>query len=155
MANFVIMERRRPAGGTVDTVVIRDDFAFLAVIFPVFWLVWHRLWFAALAALLATVAITLSGELLASDTAVVLAGIAIGIFVGLEGPAMRVARHRRDGYREAGAVQASDVTEAELRWFARRRPMAAPRTALSGTAVGTRPAGEGDMMFGFSGDTGR
>ncbi|TCD16003.1 DUF2628 domain-containing protein [Oricola cellulosilytica] len=154
MANFVIMERQRPAGGTVDTVMIRDDLAVLAVIFPLFWLLWHRLWFAALGLLLVTVALALAGEILKSDLALVLAGLVVGVFVALEGPAMRMGRYRREGYRDAGAVQAPDLSEAEMRWFARRRPKANALIAVPAVANVTRPVDDSDVMFGFSGDTG-
>lgn len=45
MASYVVLA---PPEGDEHAVIIRDGFSFLALILTVFWLLWHRLLFAAL-----------------------------------------------------------------------------------------------------------
>jgi hypothetical protein len=119
MASFVVMQGRSKKDGVADTVLIRDEFSFVALILPFFWLLWHRLWFAALLFLLVSVGIALAADAFAASIAMAFVNLAIGIFVALEGPAWRIARFRRLDYAEAGTISADDMFEAELRWFGR------------------------------------
>ena len=122
MASFVVLADGggAPRGG--ETVFVRDEFSALALVFPLLWLLWHRLWFAAAMVLLATVGIAIAGDTVEATAPVLAANLLIGLLVAVEGPAWRIARHRRGGLADAGTVQAANVAEAELRWFTRARP---------------------------------
>ncbi|MFZ2099709.1 MAG: DUF2628 domain-containing protein [Oricola sp.] len=159
MASYVVMERRPLTGTRSETVFVRDDFSVLALLFPLIWLLWHRLWFAAVLLLLVSGVLGVTGEYLAPGMAIGLAGLAVSLFVALEGPAWRMAVYRRRGYGDAGTVIADNLDDAELRWFADH---GAPSPAAPLTAVAMKPhAGppplpqRGDMLFGFAGEAGR
>jgi hypothetical protein len=158
MASYVVMERRAGSGRLADTVFVRDEFSFVAFFFPFFWLLWHRLWFAALMIFLASIALALIGEWNASTAfGVTLASLVIGILVAVEGPQWRIGHCRRAGYGDAGTIDAANLEEAEIRWFARAAPPA--RAAPAAPAFTGRPHQSGvdssDMLFGFAGDGGR
>jgi len=154
MASYVVLERRPVTGSRPETVFVRDDFSVLALIFPIVWLLWYRLWFAALMLLLVSGAIGIAGEYLAPGAATVLAGTAVSLFVALEGPAWRIAHYRRDGFVEAGTVVARDLDDAEIRWFSgHAAPEAAnvPRPAPQPSAFGRTPREtDGDVLFGYA-----
>ncbi|QKV19816.1 DUF2628 domain-containing protein [Oricola thermophila] len=153
MASYVVLERRPVAGSRPDTVFVRDEFSFLALFFPLVWLLWHRLWFAALMLLLVSAAIGITGQYVAPGLAMAVAGIAVSLHVALEGPAWRMARHWRDGFVEAGTVVARNLDDAEIRWFTGRGkpadiPAAGPARRLAGSQSNSRQP-EGDVLFGF------
>lgn len=115
MASWVILEP--PADSTkTDPVFVRDDFRWLGFIAPPLWLAWHRLWLEAFIALAALVLINAAAA--SGSVAPIVSWLSplVGLFVALEGPAMRVAALRRRGYRETAALLAADIEEAELRY---------------------------------------
>lgn len=130
MASFVVMEP--PRGTPTDrTRFVRDGFSFLALLFPFLWLLWHRLWIeAALVFGFMMLAGTLAETQAWAEPLAPLTLLA-GLYVALEGPALRMAGLARRGWHEAGVVEAADSDEAELRWFGRN----AGRTEVSTTAV--------------------
>lgn len=156
MASFVVVERRPVAGSRVETEFVRDDFSFAALVLPLVWLLWHRLWFAALMLLLVSVGIGIAGDL-TPGAAMAFAGFCVNLFVALEGPAWRLARFRRLGFVEAGSVIARDLDEAEIRWFAGRgariKPEPLGRHAVAAETAAPAPEHPG-MVFGF-GEWGR
>jgi len=158
MASYVVMQRRSGAPSRPDTTFVRDEFSFPALIVPLVWLVWHRLWFAALMLLLVSAGIGMAGEYIAPGAAMFFAGLVVSVYVALEGPAWRLARFRRLGYSEVGAVIASNLDDAEIRWFAGRgapKSVDRPRPAAMRSGVLPPPLPpQSDMLFGYD-DTGR
>ncbi|MAS06932.1 MAG: hypothetical protein CL534_19920 [Ahrensia sp.] len=156
MASYVVLERRPAAGRRIETELVRDEFSYLALIFPLIWLLWYRLWFAAVVLLLVSVGIGMIGEYLAPGLAMVVAGFVVSFFVALEGPAWRIAKFRRLGYLETGMVVAPSLNEAEIRWFAGSGappPKPAPVTKQRAAAPPPLPASDhSDMVFGFAGE---
>lgn len=156
MASYVVLERRPAAGRRIETELVRDEFSYLALIFPLIWLLWYRLWFAAIVLLLVSVGIGMIGEYLAPGVAMVVAGFLLSFFVALEGSAWRIARFRRLGYLETGMVVAPSLSEAEIRWFAGsgtppQKP--APMTRHKAPTPPPLPASDhSDMVFGFAGE---
>jgi hypothetical protein len=153
MASYVVLERRPVTGSRPETVFVRDHFSVLALVFPLIWLLWHRLWFAALMLLLVSAAIGMAGEYLVPGAAMFLVGTAISFFVALEGPAWRIARCRRGGFAEAGTVVARDLDDAEIRWFTgQAAPLLPPPlpTVAKQAAVPPPLPHSSDMIFGFS-----
>jgi Protein of unknown function (DUF2628) len=114
MARYVILE---PPGRPSEAVAVRDGFSFLALALPVIWLLWHRLWFWALAvfgaaALFSSLAYGLGQPMIA------LAGeLAIALIVALEGPQMRVAALEAQGWSVVGSHEAASLEDAELKHF--------------------------------------
>lgn len=155
MASYVVLERRPAAGRRIETELVRDEFSYLALVFPLVWLLWYRLWFAALVLLLVSVGVGMIGEYLAPGLAMVVAGFVVSFFVALEGPAWRVARFRRLGYMETGAVVAPSLSEAEIRWFAGSRAPQKPAPVTKHRAATPPPlpsSDHSDMVFGFAGE---
>ncbi len=107
-----------PRSGAADAVLIDDRGRFWAFVFPLLWALWGRHWLLAGALLLATAAFGAAAEggWLAQAA---LADLAVRVAVGLEGGAAARLDRRLRGWREAGAVAATDAEEAETLWAAR------------------------------------
>ena len=151
MAIYVVMEP--PAANAVEAaeraVLIRDGFAFLAFLVPPLWLLWHRLWIEAALAFAAGVGLTALGETAGLGLLGAALSLLVSIYVGLEGPALRINALRRRGWRDRGVVEAANAREAEIRYLAGREepeemavevpplaPTCAPRPASTGPALG-------------------
>lgn len=118
MAVYVVME---PPGtnrsdGAAGAVLVRDAFSLLAFLLPPLWLLWHRLWIEAALAFALGVGLTALGEVAGLGFAGAVLSLAVSIYVGLEGPALRVNVMRRRGWQEWGVVEGSDLAEAEIRY---------------------------------------
>ena len=76
----------------------------------------------------------------------------VSVYVGLEGPALRIAALTRRGWRQWGVVEASGRDEAEIRYIAGT----APEQAVRETVVQApqpqlgRPAASGPALGLFS-----
>lgn len=112
MASYVVME---PAGDRTgeSAVYIRDAFAPLAVILPVVWLLWHRLWIEAVLTLVAMMGISAALDWLGASQLAGLAALLTGLYVALEGSALRMAAARRKGFTEKAVIDAASRDEAE------------------------------------------
>ena len=131
MASYVVLEPEAAAARDEEAVLVRDSFAFLAFIVPFFWFLWHRMWFEALAALaLGLMLGALAAQPGAYGTVGTLLSLLLGILIGLEARALRVAALRRRGWREWGVVEADSREEAEAR-FAAEAAAPAPRPAAA------------------------
>jgi Protein of unknown function (DUF2628) len=119
MAIYVVMEP--PVANTTQAAerafLVRDGFALLAFLVPPLWLLWHRLWIEAALAFAAGVGLTALGETAGLGLASGALSLLVSIYVGLEGPALRINALRRRGWREWGVVEAGDRAEAEIRYL--------------------------------------
>lgn len=116
MADWVILEPPAERADR-DIVFVRDNFRLLGFLVPPLWLLWHRLWLEALVAVAVLIGISV---VTASGLVAPMFGwlsSLVGLFVGFEGPAMRVAGLRRRGYAETMAVTADNLDEAEIRYL--------------------------------------
>jgi hypothetical protein len=151
MAIYVVMEP--PAANAVEAaeraVLIRDGFAFLAFLVPPLWLLWQRLWIEAALAFAAGVGLTALGETAGLGLLGAALSLLVSIYVGLEGPALRINALRRRGWRDRGVVEAANAREAEIRYLAGEEepeemavevpplaPSGAPRAASTGPVLG-------------------
>ena len=116
-----------------------DGFAILGLAFPTIWCLFHRLWLVAIAAFaIPLLAATLPGDPGSKALAATLASFAVGLFVGLEGRALAIARAERRGARTLGVIEANGIAEAEDK-LAVLATMEAARSAEA-SAVRTPPA---------------
>jgi hypothetical protein len=115
MASYVVMEP--PARTPAEVRFVRDGFSVVALIVPVIWLLWHRLWIEALAAFAAAICIGFGGELSGWTATAALISFLVSLFVALEGPSLRVWALGRRGWRDAGVIDAADEDEAMTRYF--------------------------------------
>ena len=158
MAIFVVMEP--PAANAAEAaeraVLVRDGFAFLGFLVPPLWLLWHRLWIEAALAFAVGVGLTALGETAGFGFTGAALSLLVSIFVGLEGPALRVNALRRRGWRDWGLVEASDAGDAEIRYLAGEEPdEAVQQTAVLSTqapmAVRPMPTGPALGLLGYPG----
>jgi Protein of unknown function (DUF2628) len=112
MASYVVMEPAHDRTGE-QAVFIRDAFAPLAVVLPVVWLLWHKLWIEAGVALIAMLGATAALEWLGLAPLAGLAAFLIGLYVALEGSALRIFAARRRGFAEKAVIDAASEADAE------------------------------------------
>lgn len=111
---------RRDAGlyAAPDVVLVKEGFCWPALLVPLVWALWHRMWltFALLllgATMLGMVA-TFAGLTPAAELAL---GLGAAIYVGMSANDWRRASLRRRGWDEGPAVVAASQEGAELRLF--------------------------------------
>jgi len=100
-----------------QTVFVRDGFHVLGLLVPFVWLLAQRLWFEAFAVLGVTILLGLVATHFGIDGAVPLLTLFMSIFVALEGVNWKIAKLRRQGFVEKAVIDASDLEEAEIRYF--------------------------------------
>jgi hypothetical protein len=123
MASYVAMEPADDQTGE-QAIFIKDAFAPLAVMLPVVWLLWHKLWVEAGVALLVLLAATAAFEWLGLAELAGLAAFLIGLYVALEGSALRILAARRKGFSEKAFIDAASIGDAEEHYFLTRRTVA-------------------------------
>lgn len=114
MASYVVLTP--PDGNELDerAVLIRDGFSLLALIVPVIWLLWNRLWFAAAMLLLLSVAIAIAISQIPSwSTVFTVSSVMISLFVALEGNNWRIAKKERQGWELRTVIDAPSQATAE------------------------------------------
>jgi Protein of unknown function (DUF2628) len=151
MATYIVMEPALDRRGE-SALFIRDGFAPLAVILPAPWLLWHRLWFEAALALCASLVLAGGAVWLNSENLAGIGSILIGIYVALEGGALKTAAARRRGYDDAAIIGAGSAAEAEERYY-RARPSAQepPVLAVSAPSAPRQPSIPGAGLFALPG----
>lgn len=158
MAIYVVMEPPRDRAGS-DEIYVRDGFHWLGFLLPVVWLLWNRLWIETLVLLGVMLGLGLLGETSGSAQAIV-GGftLLVSIYVGLEGPALRIWALRRRGYAEWGVVEADNRADAEVRYLSsqprdvdtEQRPLPPIRQGVALSASGT--GNEPELgLFGYPG----
>jgi len=111
MTSFVVMES--PDKG--DAVYVRDRFHVLAFLLAPLWLLWNRLWIEALLVVAVMGVIGAGSAALGMPQIGSWLSLLVSLFVGLEGPALRINALRRRGWHETGVVIAENAAEAEIR----------------------------------------
>ncbi len=112
--------------------VLKDGFSFPAFVLTGLWLLYKRLWLAALvyAALYGLLALA-QAKLGLTPLALAICQFALGLYLGLEGHALRGSKLLKQGWQLADVVEARNQDEAERRFFER---------ALADAPVATAPA---------------
>lgn len=164
MASYIVLEPTdavklkagKQAAGD-NTVFVRDEFAFFALILPFFWLLVHRLWWHALMILLIFGGVfNVLAAYFSAPVLVPVLTLLASLFVALEGRNWYLASLRRKGYEEVALISADDLSDAETLYFydavkpaERAEPAALPDETqfLTGTATGNpAPAGDNAMI---------
>lgn len=130
-------------------VIVKDRFSIPALIFSVFWFVWHRLWLALIGVILIyAVYFTLTSLFSIHPAATSLGQTLIAIAIALEANTLRRWTLTRRGMPLRDVVVAENMAEAEIRaaarWFdgssATPAPVAQPtRAAVPAVAGRTLP----------------
>ncbi|TKT82790.1 DUF2628 domain-containing protein [Aquamicrobium sp. LC103] len=162
MASYVVMEP--PSRGPDDqAVIVRDGFHVFAFLAPFLWLLWHRLWIEAAIALVVAMAFGALGSVAGLGATGAALSLLVSIYVGVEGPALKLAALRRRGWRDWGAVEADGREDAEIRYLAEaygREPSedtggterAAAPISVSNTAYDTGRSGPALGLFSYPGN---
>jgi hypothetical protein len=120
MAIYSIYHRR---GDAADRAVfVKEGFSGPALVFTVFWALWHRMWIVAAVMLCLIAAVSLLAEWsgLAEDV-IAIVNLAIGLIIGFEAASIRGWSLLRSGFAETGVVQAATLEEAELKYYLGRK----------------------------------
>jgi hypothetical protein len=118
MASFVVLTPPDGDHSDEQAVFIRDGFSLLALIVPVIWLLWHRLWFAAALLLLVSVGLAAAFDTLPQWSLVfAAASLALSWFVALEGNAMRITKKERQDWQLREIIEAQNAATAEEIYF--------------------------------------
>ncbi len=114
-----------------EFVVIKEGFCWPALVFTALWALWHRMWLAFVALLVAGLALesalAISG---ADDVASLAIGLGYALLVGYGANDWRRRSLARRGNALMGIVAAPD-TEAALHRYVDRNPGLAPRRPAS------------------------
>jgi hypothetical protein len=98
------------------TVFVRDGFSWLAMLFPVLWLLFNGLWLLLLAFILVAVGLEFGLSLIGGPVPG-LAGLALAVLFGFEANGLRRWALMRRGYRFAGIVSGGKRVDCERRFF--------------------------------------
>ncbi len=147
MAQYVVLEPRdsKAISGKADTgfpsemrlksaekaIFVRDGFHVLALVLPFVWLLTQRLWFEAFAVMGISILLGLAGAWFGIVDAVPLLTLLVSLFVALEGVNWKIAKLRRQGFVETAVIDASDLEEAEIRYFYGLEDAARPAISLA------------------------
>jgi hypothetical protein len=105
-----------------SVVFIKDGFSWPAFVIPFVWMIWHRLWLALVAYIVAVAGLAGIGYLSGfPDNLATMLGLLVNVFFGLEGNNLRRRALARRGYHEVADVVASDRDEAAWRYFSARQ----------------------------------
>lgn len=114
---------------------VKEGIAWWALVTPLFWFLYHRLWWEAAAYFGLSFALALGGEALgAGEDIVLVASLFVQLLVALEANDLRRLGLARKGYRSVSVVSAQNEADAELRFHAIWKgplPMADPAPVTS------------------------
>jgi len=137
---------------------VKEGFAWIALIVPILWLIYHRMWLELLAllALFLSLPLIFGSDPAGKDLAG-WASLGLTVLFAFEANDLRAWALRRRGFRFAGTASGRDQIEAETRFFSRWLPEQAqshkavpavlPVLGKGPAIVPTRPLG-GDEVIG-------
>jgi hypothetical protein len=96
---------------------VKDGFSWPAFFFSAFWIIWHRMWLTLMGYVIFVLVVAWIGRL-AGDPYATLVAIGGSFVLGFEGNAIRRLSLENRGWREVGAAAGTNLSEAELRFFA-------------------------------------
>ena len=122
MASYVVLTPPDRQDAHERAEIIRDGFAYFALIIPVIWPLWQRLWFAAVLLLLVTIGLGVGFETYPDWSPVFLtAPVLLSLYVGLEGNGLRIAKLERRDWQVDSVIEAPNAATAEAIYFAELR----------------------------------
>ena len=138
---------------------VKEGFSWIALLVPVLWLLYYRMWIELILLVLVYVGLQLAfGTHTGGATLVGWASLAIAVLFAFEANDLRAASLERRGYRLAGVASGRDRTEAERSFFQTWLPQQArpskglergPEPRREGEAAASVPRGEGEEVIGL------
>jgi len=99
-------------------VFVPERFSLLAALFSLPWLLLHRLWLATLGFIALVIAVNVAGQAVGLSREVMpFLSLGISVILGFEAHNLRRLSLERSGYRLLGVVSASNLSEAEHKFF--------------------------------------
>jgi len=95
---------------------VKDGLSWPALLVPVIWIVWHRMWLTLIGYIIFVLLVAWTGRLL-GDTQATIFAVAGVLILGLEGNAIRRLSLENRGWRDVGEAFGRNLTEAEIRFF--------------------------------------
>lgn len=130
---FFTLHERPGNGGEPDLLAVGSGFSWWAALFPLLWLLWHRLWLGLIAYIvggfLLGVALDLGGI---AEPAAMVIGVATSFLIGAMAADFRRWVYQRRGWRMLGVVLARDAAEAEERYMRERQAAHHPSSPAAG-----------------------
>jgi hypothetical protein len=116
--------------------LVKDGFSWGAFLFTFLWFLFHRLWLAGIAVLVAMVVFDIALVLLnVQPSAAFVAHLLAMLLIGFEANSLRRWTYRRNGRPIVDVVSAFDRDEAATKAFSRWLSNAGPRLPLARTAA--------------------
>ena len=117
MKSFYVLTAPAATDPDRDTVFIRDGFSWIAFLFPLPWLLFRRLWVAAIIAVALYLVSIFFAEQYALDALPIAFSLVLSLWVALEGGAARVRRYEGLGWQVDRVLIAHNVADAEEIYF--------------------------------------
>ncbi|MET0157620.1 MAG: DUF2628 domain-containing protein, partial [Methyloceanibacter sp.] len=136
---------------------VREGFSWVALLVPLVWLLYHRMWIEFVVLLLVYVGLQLAlGGDAQGQALTAWAVLAISVLFAFEANDLRTASLERRGYRLAGVASGRDRVDAERAFFTkwlpeqeRTQPVTQPPPRRDTGARTPRPRGEGEEVIGL------
>jgi len=130
---------------------VKDGFSWLAFLFPILWLIFHRMWLVLGVYLIAVSSLELVSAVIGlNEVALGVLAIATGFIVGSEGNNLRRWTLERSGHRMIAAISGRNLEVCELKFFSAWSPET--RTgALSERDIPGTLAATADLGRSYSG----
>ena len=126
MRLYSVHLRRHGLDPDRDIVLVKEGFSWPALVFSFLWALWHRLWLAALAILLAVATLNAAIYWLRPDElSQAVLSLGLGVIVGYLGNDLRRRKLTRLGFAFAGAVSGDDPDKALRRYLDSQPALAA------------------------------
>lgn len=123
-------------------VFVKEGFSWLALFFPLPWLLFNRLWFEFLAALALTALLGAAAMQLGfGQEAAALMGLFVNFIVGFEGNNLKRWKLERQGYAFLASVVGRDFEEVERRFFDAWYPTVSGAPSKPAANIGASAAG--------------
>lgn len=114
---YNVYEKPEAAEPTQRVELVREGFSFVAFVFNLLWLLYHRLWMAAAAYMALLVFVALAAEWFGiSELGLALAQLWLQVMIAFHAADLRGRALVRRGYRMAGVLAATTDIEAERRY---------------------------------------
>ena len=123
MKTFTVHEPAEPASDPLkradQLVFIKEGVAWLALFFPVIWLLVQRMWLVLVLFILAAIGISAAVTSIGADQQIAAwATIALGVLLAFQANDLRRWKLDRKGYRMVAAVAGNSRDDCERRFFA-------------------------------------
>lgn len=118
MKIYTVHVRRQGLDPERDLVLVREGFSFWAFLFSFLWLLWNRLWLAAV--VLIAVQVIIAGAvywLSANEPAILVVDLFTSIIIGLIGHDLKRWKLAQTGFVEEGVVSGRNIDDATRRYL--------------------------------------